>query len=178
MIPGECPGAAGAAAVACEREREGGAAEAAELIRHAGRGRDLPARMRGARRIAGLVAQQQPEAAALARREREPPRRGEIRRIAELRHHGRERAAFERLFHREQRIDRARHARDQQPLGRKPELVEAGAVERAGFEVAEIGRDPERLFSRLLRARREREREACRLEHVSAGLNREIPLDV
>ena len=87
-----------------------------------------------------------------------PPSRAasESRRVAvrsgaspKLRDDGRERAALQRFFHREQRIDRPRDTHDQEPLGVEPELVEAGAVKRAGFEHAEIGRDPERLLGLL-----------------------------
>ena len=42
----------------------------------------------------------------------------------------------------------------------KPDLIEAGAVERAGFEHAEIGRDPECLLGLLGGERGERERKA------------------
>src|SRR6185295_6497835 len=162
VIPRNCPPAAGSAPVSCQRENESGAAEAAELVRLAGRGRNLPARMRGARRIAGLVMQQQAERTALARRKRESPRRGEINLAMQFRDHGRQRAALERLLHGEQRIDGARHARDQQPLGLEPELVETWAVERASFETGEIRRDPERLPLRFARAGGERERKAGR----------------
>ncbi len=114
MIPTDSPGAARTAAVAQKREREGGAAEPAEFIRHARRGSDAPARARRARRGIRLVAEQKTEPAAVARRKREPPRCGEVRRRRKLRHHGRERAASQGLFHREQRIDRARDVRDQE----------------------------------------------------------------
>ena len=166
MIPTDSPGAARAAAVAQERKGESGAAEPAEFIRHARRGSDAPARARRARRIVRLVAEQQPDPAAVARGEREPPRRGEVRRRAKLRHHGRDRAAFQRLLHGKQRIDRARHARNQEPPGIEPELIEPRAIKRAGLERAEIGRDPERLLARFARQRRQRDGEA----HRGAGM--------
>src|SRR5881396_3427240 len=103
VIPGECPGAAWAAAIAQKREPEGGAAEAAEFVRHARCAGNLPARTCRARRVARLVAQQQTERTALARREREPPRRGQVS-LAKLRHDADERAALERLFHGKQCI--------------------------------------------------------------------------
>ena len=168
VIPRNCPPAARSAPVSCQRENESGAAEAAELVRLAGRGRDLPARMRGARRIAGLVMQQQAERTALAGRKRQPPRRGEINLAVQFRDHGRQRAALERLLHGEQRIDRARHARDQQPLGLEPELVEAGAVERAGFEAGEI-RSRSRASAFAVRARGRRARAQSRPRRRNAA---------
>src|ERR1044072_2382398 len=99
MIPNESPGAAWAAAIARQTERESGAAKSAELIRDARCSRDLPACARDAWRCARLVTQQQPDAAAVPGGKRKPPCRGQIRRIGEFRHHGRECAALERLFH-------------------------------------------------------------------------------
>src|SRR5258708_8833913 len=108
MIPNESPGAAWAAAIARQRERESGAASAGELIGHAWCGSDLPARARDTWGVARLVTQQKGDAAAVPGGKRKPPCRGQVRRIGKFRHHGRERAALERLFHREQRIDRTR----------------------------------------------------------------------
>ena len=71
MIPRKCPGAAGAAAVAGEREMERRGSEAAELIRHAWGTGDLPACEGSTRCIAHLVTQQQTERAALTRRKAE-----------------------------------------------------------------------------------------------------------
>src|SRR4051812_14384135 len=105
MVPRECPGAAGATAVAGEREVESGGPEAAELIRHARRGGDLPAREGGARRLAQLVAQQQAEGAALACCQRKTARCREVGLAAYFCHYCRERAALQRLFSGEQRID-------------------------------------------------------------------------
>src|ERR1043165_6013580 len=128
VIPAKCPGAAGAAAVAQKRKAERGAAEPAELIRHARAGRDLPARGRRARRSAGLVAQEEAECAALTRRQREPPRRREVDLAADFGDDGRQRAAFERLLHGEQRIDGPRDAHDEELRTREPDEVEAGAI--------------------------------------------------
>ena len=91
-----------------------------------------------------------------------PPSRAasESRRVAvrsascgHLRDHAGERAAFQRLLHGEQRIDRPRHAHDQQLVGGKPDEVEAGAVERAGF-VACRNRSRSRAFPSRARCAR------------------------
>src|ERR1043166_9722839 len=105
VIPTKCPGAAWAAAVAQKRKAEGGAAEPAEFIRHARCPGDFPARGRRAWAAARFVPQEEAECAALARREREPPRRREVDLAADLGDDGCQRAAFERLLHGEQRID-------------------------------------------------------------------------
>src|SRR4029079_15829305 len=92
MIPGECPGAAGAAAVAREREVEGHRTQASDLSGPARRACHLPACESRARRIAQFVAQENPERAALARRKAETARRGQVGFTGKLRHHGRESA--------------------------------------------------------------------------------------
>ena len=188
MIPGESPVAAGAAAVAGEFERRTPCGRARRI--HPARSA-RPSTCQRVRAALGasldpvrILAQDETEAAMVLRGEREAARRGQVRRFAQFGDDGRERAAFQRLFHREQRIDRARDARDQQPLGREAELVEAGAVKRAGFEAAEIGRDPERFLARApAPARRARARSrpprrdapACALTSCSAAPGRPPP---
>ena len=78
MIPTHDEAAAGAAPVRFKREVEGGAAEAAETVGRARRGGDLPAGRGRARDRQRPMAQQKPEPAAVARGERQPPRRGEV----------------------------------------------------------------------------------------------------
>lgn len=63
----------GAVAVLDERERESGAAQSAEWIGMAGRRGDMPARFRRAGEFRTVMAQQEAEAAAGARSERQPP---------------------------------------------------------------------------------------------------------
>ena len=115
--------------------------------------------------VVWLVAEQKTEPAAVARRKREPPRRGEVRRAAEssattvasARHLKASSIANSASIGRGTRAISSRS-------GIEPELVEPGAVKRAGLARAEIGRDPERLLARFTRERRERNGEAGRVE--------------
>ena len=111
---------------------------------------------------------------AVARGEREPARRGEIGRRALAGQFGDdagERAALQRLLHRPQHIDRARHAEHQQPRRGQAEQVEAGAVGRAGLACREIGGDPEHLAA-VARSRAPRARGQIRWRRRDAAAPR------
>src|SRR6202521_200146 len=152
MIPCNEPPGAGTAPVLDESERKGRGAETAEAIARAGNGGDLPTGRSRARRRRRSVAEKKADAAAFARGESEPPRRAQIGPrtvIPELGHDGHRRATFQRLFHGPESVLGARHAQDEDALGRKPNEMETGAVQRAGLGGGEFLLNPQRLPSAL-----------------------------
>src|SRR5258706_13411124 len=80
VIPPQSPSAAGAETVFHKLKIERGQTDAAESVRMAWRGGDLPARGRGVGIDTGRVAQEQTQAVALLRGEDQAARRGQIER--------------------------------------------------------------------------------------------------
>ncbi len=117
--------------------------------------------------------QQQSKPAMIARGEREPARRGQVGTV--IRQFGDDacdRAAFERLLHRKQRVDGAPRPQHQETLRRQAEQIEAGAIERAAFVSCEIGLDPERLAAAFGGKAGQRQREAAGRAEIARPLRR------
>src|SRR5262249_51637635 len=111
VIPREDPAAGRAAAVPDQGEGEGRGSDSAETVARPCGGRDVPARHRRARTLRWTVAEQETQATALPRRQREATRRRQICAIVgQLGNDGDGRAMLERFFHRPQHIERTRHA--------------------------------------------------------------------
>jgi len=163
VIPAQVEAAAAAAPVFGERERKGGASEAAQGVGRAQRGGDLEAGQGRGRHGARPVTQQQAKPAAFARRQRQPPRRGEVGAgLRQLGERHRDGGAAQRLLEGAQEIERTRQAQQHQPPHRQSEEFEAGAIGRAGFARAEIGLDEECRAGVVPCQRRQRQRKAKR----------------
>lgn len=130
-----------------------------------GRG-DFPARHCRTRPGGGVVSQQETKAVMRAGGKRETAGRGQVCRIVgQFGDDACERAAFERLLHRQQRVGGASGAQHQKPSRRQPEQIESDAVGRAGLEPRHVGLDPKRLPAAAIAVfagqRRKRQREAA-----------------
>ena len=168
MIPGDDPPAGRSAPVLAKSEVEARVAEPAEGV---GLGSEPPRSASGwPPRSATAVARwrssrPRPDlTAAFARGERKPARRRQIGRRAvagEFGDDAGERPAAQRLLHRPEHVDRARHPQHEEARGCKSEQVEAGTVGAAALPRREIGCDPEHLAARAARQRGERDGKAA-----------------
>lgn len=109
------------------------------------------------------MAEEQAEAAAFARGEREPARHRQIGGgiVMEFGDDGGERAALERLLHRPERITGTRDARDDQLPHRQAEKIETRAIEIAALAAGKVGLDPERWPASRTGQRRHRQRKTA-----------------
>ena len=141
MIPLQDPRAAWSAAIFCQRQVKGGAAQTAEPVGRRRYGGHLPARRRGAGLRKGPAAEKQSKPAALLRSQRKPARGGQIRFLADFGQFADgcgDTARLEGLLHRPQRIARGGGPHHDQPRRREAEEIAAQTVQRAGLERGEI----------------------------------------
>ena len=126
------------------RERDG---EARLRVRRCG-GADQPPRRGGRGVVLRRRAQQQHQRTRVGGGERQPPHRDRVEaampHLADDASHG---ATAQRLFHRPQEIAPLRDLHRDEPLGRKTDAVEAGAVEHATLQRRHVLGDPHRMFS-------------------------------
>jgi hypothetical protein len=117
--------------------------------------------------------QQKSEPVAFTRGEREAAGRREVGAIVrQFDDHACDRAAFQRLFHRKQRVDGASSAQHQKTLRRQAEQVETWTINRAAFEPRIIGLDPQRLAAAAGGQRGERQREPRGRAEIDRPLRR------
>jgi hypothetical protein len=163
MIPRNDPPGAGTAPVLDERQSEGRGAKTAEAIPHAGNGSYFPTGRGWTGRRRWSVAEEKSDAAVFSRGKREPPRRPEIGPrtvIPQLGDDRHRRATFQRLLHGPESVLGAEHPQVEDPLRRKPNEVETGAVKPAGFGDREFLLNPQRLPAALAQ-RCKRQRKTC-----------------
>lgn len=105
--------------------------------------------------------EQHAKTAPFLRSEHKPSCRGQVghRVIGKLGDDGRERAAFQRLFHCPQCFDRARNLQDENAARRQAESVETGTVSMTGLRAGEILLDPQHRAAGP-RAKRDRKTES------------------
>ena len=124
-------------AVLFQRQRKGGAANAAKAIAPAGHAAHTPARGAGAGAAQSLLPQQQGQGAIFLCHQIQSPRGGEIGGFACARHftdHGTDAGAAQAFFHRPERILGRARTPQQKPRWRDPEQIQAHAIRRAAFQ--------------------------------------------
>src|SRR5258708_2802527 len=156
MIPCDGPAAGAAAAILGQRQSESGTAQPAESIGTARRRRNLPAGFRRTGERRRTVTKQKSVTTTLARGERQTPRRREICNRSVIRqfgNHARQRMAFERLFHRPERIERTGDFEDQKLPRRQSEKIAARTINVAALGSGKVGLDPKCVAASAFGAR-------------------------